>query len=297
MARESYRSFLLFLIVIALLPPVHAQSRRNPRARQKPATAAQRKPARAVTTATPFTLVTPSVPPGESAAARFPAGEPGGIAAHVFQGARQGPVIAFLFHGFSEEKLFHEAAEAVFGAIPRSSLQGTILVLSLPARRIREEQKPCAPEGDWLPHEEELLKAARFVVDLHLGVKGAAAGPYAFIYPPEGKADPRLVTYTKAMVRASLIPNVVELRESDLASAGLSAAALEHLAPRSMALNHPAISIEAAAITGETGAALRKGLQNLLDHLKMASGAVSWQGRVKEHTLESLPPDFFAPGP
>lgn len=294
MAGKIVCSLALILLTIASLLPAAPQTRRPPRAKSRPAKTAPRKaPRSAARTATPFTLLGAPVRPGESGTGRFPNGDASGLIASAFHGARPGPVIAFLFHGFDDETAFHEAAEAVFGTIPKNTMQGTILVLSLPSRRICEHDKPCEPEGAWLPFEDEILKATRFVVDVHLSAQGAAAAPFVFVYlPPD---NPRLAAYVKAMARACLIPNEVQLHESELASVGLSAAALGHLAPRSLTLAHPAISIESATLTGEAGAALRDGLRNLLDHLKMAAGAVSWQNRVKEHSLESLAPDFFAP--
>ena len=245
----------------------------------------------------PFHLVSPPVQAGQSAPARFPSEDASGVAAHVFHGSRPGPVAAFLFHGFADDVAFHQAAKATFGAIPLQSMQGTVLVLSLPARRLCDGGKPCAPGEDsaWRRTAPAILKAARFVIDVQQGAKGVGAEPYAFVYLPE--ENPRLATYVKAMARASLIPNVVELTESDLEPLGLSADALGHLAPQSLALGHPAISVEAAAIAGDAGAALRKGLANLLDHLKMTAGSVSWQNRVQTHALADLPPDFFAPKP
>lgn len=286
MTRQRFRSFLFFFLAILILIPASAQTRRAPRA----------KPSRAKAPATaPFTLVSPPAQPGQSAPARFPAGDSAGIAAHVFHGARPGPVAAFLFHGFADDAAFHEAAEATFGALPRASMQGTVLVLSFPARPVCEGEKPCAPAEDsaWRRLAPAILKAARFVVDVHQGANGVGAEPYAFVYLPAG--NPRLSTYVKAMAKASLIPNVVELHESDLEPLSLSAEALGHLAPQSLALNHPAIAVEAATIVGEAGAALRNGLANLLDHLKMTAGSVSWQNRVNVHALADLPPDFFAP--
>ncbi|MCC6264519.1 MAG: succinylglutamate desuccinylase/aspartoacylase family protein [Bryobacterales bacterium] len=288
MTRRRFRSFLFLLFALLILLPLAAQTRRAPRA----------KPSRAKAPATaPLSLASPPVQPGQSAPARFPAEDANGIAAHVFHGARPGPVAAFLFYGFTDEAAFHEAAEATFGAIPRASMQGTILVLSFPARPVCDGQKPCAPSADraWRQLAPAILKASRFVIDVHQGAKGVGAEPYAFIYLPD--KNPRLSTYVKAMARASLIPNVVELREAELEPLGLSAAALGHLAPQSLALNHPAISVEAPAIAGGAGEALRNGLRNLLDHLKMTAGSVSWQNRVNAHTLADLPPDFFAAKP
>lgn len=284
MTRRRFRSFLFCLYALLILLPLAAQTRRAPR------TKASRAKAPA---AAPFTLVSPPVQPGQSAPARFPAEDANGIAAHVFQGARPGPVAAFLFYGFADEAAFHEAAEATFGTIPRASMQGTVLVLSMPARAVCDGEKPCAPaaDGAWRQLAPAVLKASRFVIDVHQGAKGVGAEPYAFVYLPDG--NPRLSTYVKAMARASLIPNVVELHEAELEPLGLSAEALGHLAPQSLALNHPAISVEASAIAGGGGEALRNGLRNLLDHLKMTAGSVSWQNRVREHALADLPPGFF----
>lgn len=290
MTRNSFRSLVIFFLALSYILPVSAQTRRTPRAKtsRTSPSAIKQSPV------TPFTLVNPVVQPGQSAAGRFPAADPAGVPAHVFHGGRPGPVVAFLFYGFEDEAAFHEAAEATFGAVPRASMQGTLLVLSFPSRRICDGGKPCAPEAEsvWMRLAPEILKATRFVVDVHQGASGVGAAPYAFVYLPQD--DRRLATYVKAMARASLIPNVVELQESELEPLGLTAAALEHLAPQSLSLNHPAIALEVATIAGEAGAPLRKGLVNLLDHLKMTSGSVSWQNRVKEHALADLPPDFFA---
>lgn len=286
MTRNCFHHLLFFLFANLILFSLTAQTRRAPRA----------KPSRAKAPATaPFTLASPPTQPGQSAPARFPAGDSAGIPAHVFHGARPGPVAAFLFHGFADDAAFHEAADAAFGALPRAGMQGTVLVLSFPARPVCEGGKPCAPAEDsaWRRLAPAILKAARFVVDVHQGANGVGAEPYAFVYLPGG--NPRLATYVKAMAKASLIPNVVELHEPDLDPLGLTAEALRHLTPQSLALNHPAIAVEAAAIAGEAGAELRKGLANLLDHLKMTAGSVSWQNRVNVHALADLPPDFFAP--
>ncbi len=293
MTRRRFRSLFSGLIAAAIFLPVSAQTKRAPQSKTSRAKPARAKAAHAA----PFHLVSPPVQPGQSAPARFPAEDASGIAAQVFHGSRPGPVAAFLFHGFADDAAFHEAAEATFGALPRQSMQGTVLALSLPARTICDGGKPCAPAEDsaWRRITPAILKAARFVIDVQQGARGVGAEPYAFVYLPEG--NPRLATYVKAMARASLIPNMVELRESDLEPLGLSAEALGHLAPQALALGHPAFSVEAAAIAGGAGAALRKGLANLLDHLKMTAGSVSWQNRVHTHALADLPPDFFASRP
>ncbi|MCL4782164.1 MAG: hypothetical protein KJZ70_03940 [Bryobacterales bacterium] len=292
MTRRRFRSLLSGLTATAILLPVSAQTRRVSQA--KPGRA---KPTRAKAVTPPFQLVSPPVQPGQSAPARFPAEDASGVAAYVFHGSRPGPVAAFLFHGFADDAAFREAAQATFGAIPLQSMQGTVLVLSLPARSLCDGGKLCAPGEDssWRRTTPAILKATRFVIDVQQGAKGVGAEPYAFVYLPEG--NPRLATYVKAMARASLIPNVVELTEPDLKPLGLSADALGHLAPQSLALGHPAISVEVAAIAGDAGAGLRKGLANLLDHLKMTAGSVSWQNRVQTHALAGLPADFFTPKP
>ena len=99
--------------------------------------------------------------------------------------------------------------------------------------------------------------------------------------------------------RAALAPHIVELNESAMDAMGSSAVALEHLAPQSLALSHPAIALETPPLEKNQSAAAeqtRKGLTNLLRHLKMSSGAVSWQNGAKRHTVESLPAGFFQSG-
>lgn len=275
----------LFLTIVAT-HALSAQSRRASRA----------KPRTAPVAVAPYELVSPAIAAGQQGAAQYPAEGDTHVPAYVLHGGRPGPTVAFLFHGFSDEPSFQEAVKTAFGALPLASMQGTVLALSFPARTICDGVKPCpTADGVWKSLAPAILTQSRFVVDVHQGARGAANAPFAFVYLPH--EDRRLATYVNAMARASLIPNILELREAELAGAGLSAEALQHLAPQSLEVSHPAISVEAPLLSSTAGVSTLKGLANLLDHLKMTSGGVSWQNAVKEHSLTSLAGDFFAPAP
>jgi hypothetical protein len=274
----------LVLAVLAGIPLI-AQTRRAPRAKPRAVPVASK----------PFALVAPETPAGQHGAARYPRDGETTVPAYVFHGSRPGPVIAILFHGFTDESAFQEAARTAFGNLSLGSMQGTVLALSFPARTNCDDATPCPapPESAWSLLTPKILEQTRFLVDVHQNAQGAASAAHAFVYLPQD--DRRLATYVDAMARSSMIAQIVELREADIAAAGLTATALQHLAPQSLERNHPAIAIEAPPLGSEAGSRFLQGLANLLDHLKMTSGTVSWQNAAKKHSVASLPPGFFAP--
>lgn len=276
-----YFTFITLLLSVAL--PSAAQSRKTtkPKSRSLPVAADA------------LSIVQPSIAPGSAARAAFPAAGAKSVPAYVLHGARPGPVIAFLFHGFAGEDVFHETMSDLFGVLDLQTFQGTVLALSFPGRALCESARPCPPsEGTtWEDLSSDVLNAARFLVDVHQRARGAQEAPYAFVYLPN--EDQRLATYVRAMAKASLIENVVELKESELDDIHTSATGLQHLSARKIASGQPAIAIEAPALRGENTGQLAKGLQNLLRHLKMSGGSVGWQNHARQHSLQSLPPDFF----
>lgn len=279
---------ICFTFISMLLPvaaPAAAQSRK----------ATKLKPRSLPIAADALSIVQPAVMPGSVARAVFPAAGAKNVPAYVLHGARPGPVIAFLFHGFASDDAFHETMTDVFGALDLRTFQGTVLALSFPGRALCESARLCQPsEGTtWEDLSPEVLNAARFIVDVHQSAQGAQEVPYVFVYLPH--EDQRLATYVRAMAKASLIENVVELKESELEGIHSSASALQHLAARKIASGQPAIAIEAPALRDGSVMPLAKGLQNLLRHLKMSGGSVGWQNHARRHSVESLPPDFFRP--
>lgn len=285
MPQKFVKACLCLMLAVFASIPLIAQTRR----------ATRPKPRSVPVAAKPFALASPATTAGQHGAARFPHDGDTTVPAYVLHGARPGPVIAILFHGFTQESAFQEAARTAFGNLSLNSMQGTVLALSFPARSSCEDARPCpaAPDAPWTLLAPKILEQSRFVVDVHQNAQGAASAAYAFVYLPQD--DQRLATYVDAMARSSMIAQIVELREPDLAAAGLTATALQHLAPQSLERNHPAIAIEAPPLGSEAGARFLQGLANLLDHLKMTSGTVSWQNAAKKHSVASLPADFFAP--
>lgn len=272
---------MLALLLLAAAP-LGAQNAAKPRMQ-----------ARGVPAAAPvaaFAQVDPVIESGASGRAVYPAGDDAAVPAMVYHGARPGPVIAYLFHGFTSPEAFYAEIESTFVSLTPDTMQGTVLVLSLPARA--DCAPDCAPDPDapWAKLAPGLLDATRFLVELHQHpAKLADFQPHAFVYLPSENA--RLATYVKALASAALIGNVVELREGDI-----EADHAEHLAARSVALEQPALNIESPALENNTstGAAqLRKGLVNLLHHLKMVPGAVGWQNAVKRLRVDQLPAGFF----
>lgn len=254
---------------------------------------AARTQARSVMSASavaPFSLTSPAVDVGASGKAMYPANDPDGVPAMVYHGARPGPVIAYLFHGFTTADAFYAETESIFSNLSLKSMQGTVLVLSLPSRR------HCAPTctvdatSPWMRLSDGLLDATRFLVEIHQSPsRPASFAPHAFVYLPAANA--RLATYVKALASAALIGTVVELRENELETDKV-----QHLAARSVSMGHPALNIEGPMLEGNTTATasqLRKGLVNVLRHLKMVSGGVGWQGASKRMKVGQLPDGFF----
>ncbi len=276
----SRLGLLLFplMLVLALCLPlqVSAQSRAKPRAQARAVPMAK--------SAAPFSLAQPAVDPGQSAKGLYPASAEFAVPALVLHGMRPGPVIAFVFHGFSSEDAFFAEMDVIFGKLNAAQMQGTLLALSLPSRDACKPSCPPADEQVLARLSESLLNDARFLVQIHQHPLPSTLSAHAFIYKAAENA--RLANYVESMARAALVPNLVAVTALDFPTD-----AVHHLAPRSIELEHPAIAIETATIEGNNSASaaqLRKGLVNLLHHLKMAPGAVSWQNAVKRVPLPSI---------
>lgn len=265
------------LLALAAGPTAAAQSRAKPRPRAQARTVAPAKAAQ-------FNLVAPPAEAGSSARVHYPAAGSDRVPGFVVHGERPGPVIAYVFHGFSSDDAFYAEMEAIFGALQPAQMQGTVLALSLPARSDCEPACPPAQPRVWDKLAPSILNDARFVVETHMHASESTLPVLAFVYKAAENA--RLANYVESMARAALIPQLVQLSAEDLSSEQA-----EHLAPRSIELEHPAINIEAPSLEGNTTAAvaqLRKGLVNLLHHLKMAPGAVGWQNAVTRVQLEQV---------
>ncbi len=263
------------LALLMAVTVASAQSRVKPRAQARALPAAK---------ASPFSLVSPAVNAGESNQGQYPANGEVNVPALVLHGQGPGPVIAYVFHGFTSHEAFYGEMDAIFGPLDPTRMQGTVLALSLPERTSCEGNCADAKLQTWHRLAPSILNDARFVVEVHQKRGGDRLPTYAFVYKAAENA--RLANYVESMARAALVPNVVELSELDA-----PADHLQHLSPLSIALEHPAINIETATLEGDnsSGAAqLRKGLVNVLHHLKMAPGAVSWQSSVKKHSLTDV---------
>ena len=144
----------------------------------------------------------------------------------------------------------------------------------------------CPPreERPWGNIVPAILNDARFVVEVHLHSGEKPIPPHTFVYKAAKNA--RLANYVESMARAALVARVVHLAAGDAL-----VDELEHIAPKALELEHPAIAIETATLEGNESAEaaqLRKGLLNLLRHLKMAPGAVSWQNSVQRLSFASV---------
>ncbi|MCW5963552.1 MAG: hypothetical protein KIT83_05895 [Bryobacterales bacterium] len=267
---------LAFALVLVLLPmELPGQSRAKPRVQARSIPLAK---------AAPFALVEPAVVSGESAQCRYPAAAEYAVPALVLHGGLPGPVIAYVFHGFASEDAFYAEMQSTFGALKPAQMQGTVLALSLPSRAACHPKCPPAEDRLFGKLAPAILDDARFVVQIHQHRGDDSTLPHAFVYKAPENA--RLANYVESMARAALIPQVVELAALDA-----PVEAMEHLAPRSIELEHPAINIETVSLEDNNSAAaaqLRKGLVNLLHHLKMAPGAVSWQNSVKRVEFSSV---------
>ena len=273
--RTSYALTRMTAVLLAFLALTLASDSSYAQARPAGSTKARGAP---VAAAEQFALTNPPVAPGETSDARYPAaGMQDSVPAHVVHGERPGPLIAYVFHGFSSEEAFFAEMKAVFGKLNPKQMQGTVLAISLPSRVPCDPECTSTEEQVWQKLAPSLVQDARFMVQIHQHDAASALSPHAFVYKPE--ANPRLANYVESMAKAALIGNLVELGESDP-----SPDALEHLSPRSIALEHPAINVEVATLEANSSAQasqLRRGLLNVLHHLKMAPGAVSWQGATK----------------
>lgn len=282
----------LFFLLAFLNPSAEAQARKRARATGT-APAAQTTKSQSASSQT-FDLVEPLVLAGARRNGVFPSGDAAGLPSMMVHGSRPGPVIGYVFHGFASNDAFFAEMDAIFGKLDPKSMQGTVMAVSLPARQ------PCAPECSpasdslWMKHADRLLERCRFLVEIHQREAGAPSiTPHAFVYLPFENA--RLANYVQSMAKATLIRNTVELKAD-----ALNADNVEHLAARSIELEHPAFAIECAALSGNDNAdteQLRKGLINLLHHLKMAPGAVDWQNASTRVRLEDLPAGFFGGQP
>jgi hypothetical protein len=265
----------LLLYALACVPLMPAQSRARSRAQARAVPAAK---------ASPLSVTNPTVQPGESAKATYPAMDTNGVPALVLHGQRPGPIIAYLFHGFSTEEAFFAEMDAIFGKLNPAQMQGAVLALSLPGRPPCADQCPDDTPDVFQRLAPSILNDCRFVVQLHQQPLADALPPHAFLYPATENA--KLANYVESMARASLVPHLVTM-----AALEAPVEALQHLAPQSIDLQHPAISIETATLEGNSSPAavqLRKGLVNLLHHLKMAPGAVSWQNAVQRVQFSQL---------
>lgn len=266
---------LAFALLLLLPTELPGQSRARPRVQARSIPLAS---------AAPFAQVQPAVDSGESAQRRYPAAAEHAVPALVLHGSRPGPVIAYVFHAFTSEDAFYREMGAIFGSLDPSQMQGTVLALSLPPRDVCLSDCPPAEARPWGKLAPAILNDARFVVEVHQHRGEESLPPHAFVYKAPENA--RLSNYVESMARAALVPQVVELVALDA-----PVAAMEHLAPRSIELEHPAINIETSTLEGNHSAAaaqMRKGLVNLLHHLKMAPGAVSWQNSVKRVEFSSI---------
>ncbi len=271
----------IFLVMLSLPAGAQKASRSKTQARGVPV---------ATPAVAPFTLTDPTVDAASSTRATYPAGDPDGAPAVVYHGGRPGPVIAYLFHGFTSVDAFYAETESIFGVLPLDAMQGTVLVLSLPRRP--DCSPECAPDTSsaWARLSGGLVDSTRFLIELHQeSARPADFISHAFAYLPTENA--RLATYVKALASAALIGHVVEIGENEL-----DAEKIEHLAARSVAAGRPALSIEGPLLEGNaSGPAvqLRKGLVNVLRHLKMISGGVGWQNASKRMKADQLPDEFF----
>lgn len=280
----QYAVAVCVLVLLAATATMPAYSQRSSRTR------AQARGVPAAPTVAPFTLTSPAVDPGSSGRALYPANDPNGVPAMVYHGARPGPVIAYLLHGFSSADAFYAETESIFGDLGLNTMQGTVLVLSLPRRADCAPTCKTDPASPWTRLSDSLLDTTRFLIEVHQEpARAHDFTPHAFVYLPDDNA--RLSTYVKALASAALIGTVVELSGDELESENV-----QHLAARSVAKGQPALNIESPLLEGNTtatAAQLRKGLVNVLRHLKMISGGVGWQGATKRVKVEQLPDGFF----
>jgi hypothetical protein len=260
------RSLALALMIFVVTVVSSAQSRTGLQARVLPVSAGEQ-----------FTLIAPSVNSGERGFGVYPKGVEFGVPAVAIHGAKPGPVIAYVFRGFGSQEAFESEMDAIFGRLNPAQMQGTVLLLHMPARDACAPSCPAPEDRLWQKLAPSLWNDARFLIDVHQHADKPTLAPHAFIYKPEGNA--RLATYVESLAKAGLIRRIVDADAETLADA-----ALEHLAAGSIDAAHPAISIETASLeenrSAEAGQ-LRKGLVNILHHLKMAPGAVGWQGSVQ----------------
>jgi hypothetical protein len=271
---RDFVSGMLLLALLALpLVSLPGQSSSSPRlqARVLPVAAGEG-----------FTLIDPPVAGGSRGSGSYPKAVEFSVPAVVVHGAKPGPVIAYVFRGFSSPDAFAAEMDLIFGKLNPAQMQGTVLALHLPARDSCEPSCPDEKDRLWQKLAPSIWSDARFVIDLHLHADRPELSPHAFLYKPAG--NPRLATYVESLAKAGLIRRLVNADVEASVEANL-----EHLAPGSNAEAHPAISVEVGTLEGNTSAEaaqLRKGMVNILHHLKMAPGAVGWQGSVQRVPLQ-----------
>jgi hypothetical protein len=238
------------------------------------------------------TLRLEEVAPGETKFATVSVeagGEPVELDSYVLKGMKKGPVFAFLFYGFADKAEFEKAMTEIYGEIPPAQTQGTILAISAPGRVTCEACEEQIRQREIYGSLGELVMAdARFIADVHMTAKGAAEQTYVFQYKT---ASSRLNTYSGAMAGALLIRNVVSVN-----AGAFDGEKVEHLAAMAVASQKPAVAIETANLaqaSGADAAAVKKGLRNVMHHLKMVPGAVSWMNGPRRTRPDRLPADFF----